>query len=80
MVCHYEPGGNIIGSAGSPGAPVYEAGEPCTGCRKNQKCEPEGDGLCTEEGDEVTEKPIRDGVSQTVTCDGAVQVMSQSDP
>ena len=78
MVCHYEPKGNM--RTNGKGDPVYEAGEPCTGCRKNQKCEPEGDGLCTEEGDEVTEKPIRDGVSQTVTCDGAVQVMSQSDP
>ena len=69
----YDPSGNY------PKEKVYEAGEPCTGCGKNQKCEPKGDGLCTEEGDEVTKKPIGEGVSQTVTCKDkeVVKVMSQ---
>ena len=72
MVCLYAPAGNVIG------APVYEEGKPCTGCGE-KKCEPEGDGLCTEEGDEVTKKPIGEGVSQTVTCKDkeVVKVMSQ---
>ena len=75
MVCHYEPRGNFVGSSGLPGAPVYDEGEPCSKCG-GKKCK---DDLCTEEGDEVTKKPIGDGVSQTVTCDGALRVMSQLD-
>ena len=47
---------------------MYEAGEPCTGCGENKNCK---DGLCTEEGDEVTvtstEKPPDEGEFFTVS-------------
>ena len=46
-MCHYSPPGNYPGK-------VYERGNPCSNCGK-KKCQ---DGLCTEEGDEVTDKPI----------------------
>ena len=54
---------------------MYEEGKPCTGCGE-KKCEPEGDGLCTDEGDEVTEKPTEEEF-KIVTCEQSVEVLSQ---
>ena len=56
---------------------VYEVGPACSKCGdKNKKCEKEGDGLCTDEGDEVTEKPTEEEF-KIVTCEQSAEVLSQ---
>ena len=69
MVCLYAPAGNVIG------APVYEEGKPCDKCG-DKKCK---DGLCTDEGDGVTDtttsSPDENTGTVSLTCSSEPKVV-----